>query len=303
MFRTLSSTHLLLVLQVGLPFEHSYARSLARFAADLGPVAWKVACRKLESVLPPGVKFGPGFVGENEASPESPLSTFEEQKISHNLASNGSPGRPVIGSTACVNQDFVPRFIGKDSMPEVDKRLYSQELLVQSSPPFSGTGSRLTFQNQHDHIYHPHTNSFNGVFREDIPSRMGLVKEQVLTGQSGPADTLFYPQTPALIPRIDQTPTHSRFRNITDSDGPDYSDGLRTLHSDNMMTPDTGTDLHDLPEVRSSSSQSWQASFAQPREYSLAVQPILNVGLQGQGSPSSRLGVESPQQPDLALQL
>lgn len=255
--------------------------------------------------MPTGVNFGPGFVGENEASPESPFSTFEEQKISHNLASNGSPGRPMTGSTACVNQDVVPRFLGKDSMPEVevDKRLYSQELLVQSSPPLSGTGSRLTFQNPHNHIFHPDTNSFNGVFREDIPSWMGLVREQVLTGQSGSGDALFYTQTPALIPRIDSTPTHSRFRNITDSEGPDYSDSLRILHSENLMTPDTGTDLHDLPGVRSLSSQSWQASFPQPRPYSLAVQPNLNVGLQGQGSPSSRLGVGSPQQPDLALQL
>ncbi|KAL8088435.1 uncharacterized protein LOC141697846 [Apium graveolens] len=291
------------LIPVGLPFEHSYARSLARFAADLGPVAWKVASRKLESVLPPGVNFGPGFVGENEASPESPFSAFEEQKISHNLASNGSPGRPVTGSTSCVNQDFVPSILGKDSMPEVDKRLYSQELLVQSSPPFSSTESRLTFQNQHDNIFHPHTNSFNGIFREDILSRMGLVEEKMLTGQSGPGDALFNSQTPALIPRIDLTPTHSRLRNITGSDGPDYSDSLMILHSEQLMTPDTGTDLHDLPEVKSSSRQSWQASFPQPRSYSLAVQPYQNVGLQGQSSPSSRLGVGSPQQPDLALQL
>ncbi|KAK1388639.1 Bromodomain-containing protein 9-like [Heracleum sosnowskyi] len=291
------------LMPVGLTSEHSYARSLARFAANLGPVAWKVASKKLESVLPPGMKFGPGFVGENEAPPESPFSTFEEQRISHKLASNGSPGRPVTGSTAGVNREVVPRFPGKDSMPEVDKRLNSQELVVHSSPPFSGTESRLTFQNQHDHIYHSDTNSFNGVFREDIPSRMGLVGEQVLTGQSGPGDALFYPQTPALIARMDSTLTQSRFRNITDSGGPDYSDSLRMFQSDNRMTPDTCTDLHDVPEVRSSSRQSWQASFPHPRSYSFAVQPNLNVELQGQGSPSSRLGVGSPQQPDLALQL
>ncbi|KAM7513987.1 hypothetical protein LguiA_003570 [Lonicera macranthoides] len=58
------------LMAVGLHSEHGYARSLARFAANLGPVVWKVASKKFSSVLPPGVKFGPGLVGEN-ASPTS----------------------------------------------------------------------------------------------------------------------------------------------------------------------------------------------------------------------------------------
>ncbi|KAL5053015.1 hypothetical protein RYX36_033697 [Vicia faba] len=35
------------LLSVGLHVKHSYARSLANFAANLGPVAWKVAARKI----------------------------------------------------------------------------------------------------------------------------------------------------------------------------------------------------------------------------------------------------------------
>ncbi|XP_024967204.1 uncharacterized protein LOC112507040 [Cynara cardunculus var. scolymus] len=62
------------LLAVGLHAEHGYARSLARFAANLGPVVWKIASKKIEKALPPGVKFGPGVVGENEASP--PPSSF-----------------------------------------------------------------------------------------------------------------------------------------------------------------------------------------------------------------------------------
>ncbi|KAJ4844390.1 hypothetical protein Tsubulata_002350 [Turnera subulata] len=55
---------------VGLHAENSYARSLARFAATLGPVAWKVAAQRIEQAIPPGSKFGRGWVGEYE-----PLST------------------------------------------------------------------------------------------------------------------------------------------------------------------------------------------------------------------------------------
>lgn len=55
--------------QVGLHAEYSYARSLARFAATLGPVAWKVASRRIEQALPAGCKFGRGWVGEYEPLP------------------------------------------------------------------------------------------------------------------------------------------------------------------------------------------------------------------------------------------
>lgn len=55
--------------QVGLYSDHSYARSLARFAATLGSVAWKVASKRIEQALPQGYKFGRGWVGEYEPLP------------------------------------------------------------------------------------------------------------------------------------------------------------------------------------------------------------------------------------------
>ncbi|KAJ6816104.1 uncharacterized protein M6B38_417170 [Iris pallida] len=49
--------------------EYSYARSLSRFASSLGPIAWEIVSKKIEQALPPGVKFGPGWVGEYEPMP------------------------------------------------------------------------------------------------------------------------------------------------------------------------------------------------------------------------------------------
>ncbi|XVE80409.1 hypothetical protein DITRI_Ditri14bG0137300 [Diplodiscus trichospermus] len=63
---------------VGLQAEFSYARSLARFAATLGPVAWKVASRRIEQALPMGCKFGRGWVGEYEPLP-TPVLTIESR--------------------------------------------------------------------------------------------------------------------------------------------------------------------------------------------------------------------------------
>ncbi|GMN51617.1 hypothetical protein TIFTF001_020776 [Ficus carica] len=54
---------------VGLHAEYAYARSLARFAATLGPIAWKVASQRIEQALPTGCKFGRGWVGEYEPLP------------------------------------------------------------------------------------------------------------------------------------------------------------------------------------------------------------------------------------------
>ncbi|GFZ21995.1 DNA-binding bromodomain-containing protein [Actinidia rufa] len=54
---------------VGLHADHSYARSLARFTATLGPVAWKVASERIVQALPPGFKFGRGWVGDYEPLP------------------------------------------------------------------------------------------------------------------------------------------------------------------------------------------------------------------------------------------
>ncbi|KAL3617735.1 hypothetical protein CASFOL_038056 [Castilleja foliolosa] len=49
----------------GLNEPEAYANSIARFAADLGPTAWKVASRKIESALPAGTPYGPGWVSES----------------------------------------------------------------------------------------------------------------------------------------------------------------------------------------------------------------------------------------------
>ncbi|KAI4390018.1 hypothetical protein MLD38_002175 [Melastoma candidum] len=77
------------LVMVGLQFEHGYARSLARFAENLGPVAWKFTSRKIQSVLHPGVGFGPGWVRENENAVKPPQ--VDAQKCSTNSIPSKSP--------------------------------------------------------------------------------------------------------------------------------------------------------------------------------------------------------------------
>ncbi|CAN4104007.1 unnamed protein product [Withania somnifera] len=65
---------------VGLYSDHAYARSLARFAATLGPAAWRVASQKIEQAVPPGLKFGRGWVGEYEPLP-TPVLVLENYTL------------------------------------------------------------------------------------------------------------------------------------------------------------------------------------------------------------------------------
>lgn len=80
--------------QVGPHTEHAYARSLARFAADLGPIGWGMAAKKIERVLPPGTKFGRGWVGDSEAPrpqhsqlPVLSASSTNSSSSEHNVSS------------------------------------------------------------------------------------------------------------------------------------------------------------------------------------------------------------------------
>ncbi|TKY75540.1 Bromodomain and PHD finger-containing protein 3 [Spatholobus suberectus] len=85
-----------LLLPVGLHSEFGYARSVAQFAANLGPVAWKIASKKIEKCLSPGIKFGRGWVGENDVKlpQHSPAPTLS------------SPLQP-LSSQSCLSASII----------------------------------------------------------------------------------------------------------------------------------------------------------------------------------------------------
>uniref|UniRef100_J3ML98 Bromo domain-containing protein n=2 Tax=Oryza brachyantha TaxID=4533 RepID=J3ML98_ORYBR len=72
---------------VGPHSDHSYARSLARFAGSLGAQGWRLASERIQQVLPTDVKFGRGWVGEYE--PPLPSILFVENQ-SRSLVSSES---------------------------------------------------------------------------------------------------------------------------------------------------------------------------------------------------------------------
>ncbi|VFQ94342.1 unnamed protein product [Cuscuta campestris] len=129
----------------GLQLEqHAYARRLARFAANVGPVAWNIASKKLQHVLPPGVEFGPGWVGEGGAAAAQPHPYSPETQ---NL-----PNRPLT-----------PPFPGTSSeaMIEAVRRLNSLNEMAEQRG-----GARPK------PVFHPNRNGMNGMFGYDLNVRV-----------------------------------------------------------------------------------------------------------------------------------
>ncbi|PHT43951.1 hypothetical protein CQW23_17976 [Capsicum baccatum] len=103
---------------VGLYSDHAYARSLARFAATLGPVAWRVASQKIEQALPPGFKFGQGWVGEYEPLP-TPVLVLENYTLkeppffSKSVQKFGAQKNEKTSEDAIARKDTQPMLEGK----------------------------------------------------------------------------------------------------------------------------------------------------------------------------------------------
>ncbi|PSS31185.1 Bromodomain-containing protein [Actinidia chinensis var. chinensis] len=157
---------------VGLHLEHSYARSLARFAAHLGPVVWKIASNKIQRVLPTGVEFGPGWVGENEASPQPP-SSLHEQKSSNNSVHDGRSLGLKAPSTSGIN--CAEAVSGQNSNSE----------LAALRSGISETDLGPSIQTRQKHMFHSDRNGF--VSGYDLSSQMTanhLISESKLAGSS-----------------------------------------------------------------------------------------------------------------------
>ncbi|KAF5943193.1 hypothetical protein HYC85_020835 [Camellia sinensis] len=253
---------------VGLHSEHGYARSLARFAANLAPAVWKIASKKIESVLPNGVKFGPGWVGENDALPQPP-STLPEQRSSNNPAHDGHSLGPITMSVNSVGTH-------RSSLPR-------KEEMAEAVSGQNSISPGTSFHAQQKHMLNPGRNGLNGVSGYDLSSQMGMVRTM-----------------PTIRSGLEEASVPSPMLGVVSRSNTLSSLTPTMVANQTISEPKLPENPGSTPEVAALSGvQPWQH-----RQYSLPVPPDLNVRFQGPGSPSSssfRIG--SPQQPDLALQL
>ncbi|KAL3334361.1 hypothetical protein AABB24_030877 [Solanum stoloniferum] len=279
------------LMAVGVHIEqHAYARSLARFAADLGPVVWKVASKKLETVLPAEVKFGPGWVGEGGGS--TLMSTFSSQnKSSDCLAADHHSSRAVIPSLRGVGSAVMCR--PSDGNVEAGKTLNSQNDVAEASGDFSCAFPASNSQAKQKPSGNPR-NGFSGMIGYDLSAQMEVKRLSMPKGEPSLQEAASRPggQLLGTVPKRDVSSSHQSPSNRVSSLENSLRESWSTLHSGN---------LEQTWRV-SGDSQPASVSAGQYR-VSLPNPPDLNVKVQTSGSPSSSLRVKSPQQPDLALQL
>lgn len=120
----------------GYQMEFPYAKSLARFAADLGPSVWKVAAEKIRRALPPGFPFGPGWVGERETPGGIVMAPSTKQQPQGQPSVQPTPKLQNDNGAVAVTTNGNPPAI----LPKLDDQLHLQAGHSQES---NGAVSKL----------------------------------------------------------------------------------------------------------------------------------------------------------------
>nr|KYP47790.1 Bromodomain and PHD finger-containing protein 3 [Cajanus cajan] len=195
------------LLAVGVHMKHSYARSLANFAADLGPVVWKIAASKISSVLPTGHEFGPGWVSEDDVSQMQHLPVCDEGRT----------------SDPPVPEDYRSRFSSPSgSFPLANRSscLQSGDMVMNNNqnelnPVISiGDGSETTtpVRIQQESMAHSDDFSSHDRLGSNFSSQMKMVRLADLTGS---------PSTGGVVPQMfDMDPIGSRIAHTNGLDVP-----------------------------------------------------------------------------------
>ncbi|XP_016506279.2 uncharacterized protein LOC107824075 [Nicotiana tabacum] len=292
------------LMAVGIHFEqHAYARSLARFAANLGPVVWKVASKKLDHILPAGVKFGPGWVGEGGGPIEPLTSSAEIQKsLLDSSAADRHSSRPVTPSPPGLSSAVMCK--PSAEIFEAVKRLNSQNELTRQGcgdGGFSWANPVSTSCPAPQKALLQPRNGFTDVFGHDSSQQAELSRFSMCKGESGLQEASRPNQVLRTLPVRDNPSFHSALSNHVTSAENKLLESWATLYSGNSLPQGKNPEFCTEQNGRVS-GESWPASLGQQRS-KMSVPPDLNVRVQPPGSPSASLQIGSSQQPDLALQL
>ncbi|XP_021285040.1 uncharacterized protein LOC110417135 [Herrania umbratica] len=281
------------LIPVGLSAENGYATSLARFAADLGPVVWKIASKKIESVLPSGLKFGPGWVGENRTIEQPQLSFSEKQKSSNSLSDQHSSRLFSPPATSGSNSIAGSRFPlqGREDTETV-RRLSSQNDFTSLYSKVGDIKSAPPHQFQQRPLLHSGINGSIGGFGIGYPPQMRLLTQP---GNLLSEKTSVTSQTHGMVSGSSSAMCPMPANDFLSNEAK-FADSSTTSHSGNTMAVGP-----DLASHAATNVGLLQKSYNQ--QDILPFPPDLNVRFLAPGSPSSSVPIGSPQHPDLALQL
>ncbi|XP_061372797.1 uncharacterized protein LOC133315232 [Gastrolobium bilobum] len=283
------------LLAVGLHAKHSYARSLAHFAADLGPIVWKIAARKISSVLPIGHEFGPGWVGEDEVSQKQHFPVYDEEGTSDPTVPEDYKSRfpSPSGSFPLANRSCL-----RSGDMVINRELNYQNDLNPVNSVSGGIESMTPLRNQREPMVHSDDFGSNGQLGSNFSSQMKMVRLADLTGSpsGGNVPQMFDMDhlsslTSPVAPTNINTPFKAQFLNkLSQSD------------SSNLLAWESGFESQRLSQGLAGKS-SWQGLQVPTKQNSFLLANDLNGNIGTTNSPSSNVESGSQLQPNLALQL
>lgn len=111
----------------GYQMDFPYSRSLARFAADLGPIVWKIAAEKIKRALPPGCPFGPGWVGEKETGGVMLASSSKQPLLGQSTKPHAAKLPTENGAVATSEKGILPEIQSKTDTQSNSQEGYAQQ--------------------------------------------------------------------------------------------------------------------------------------------------------------------------------
>ncbi|XP_074577946.1 uncharacterized protein LOC141834523 [Curcuma longa] len=281
------------LIAVGLYTEHAYARSLARFAANLGPIAWEIAAKRIERVLPPGTKFGRGWVGEKDApQPQQShplLSRSPNSSQLENLPTTSASASEHASDDAAVEANANSTSPAA-SHPHPSRSIDSAEATATKNQAISlkphgiwqKTGNQLPQVGAMQPL-----NSFSRPLGFNHPSQAGnAIKVSASPGSFRSEAMVMHPQSSSdMLSRTNTQASASNFNaDMTNSVTHPSTSSISGSH-----LPDGP---HDSQGTRRVASMTKSVSFS----------PDLNLGFQSPASPVSGVRLDS-KNPNLALGL
>ncbi|KAK4746637.1 hypothetical protein SAY87_025674 [Trapa incisa] len=279
------------LMPVGLHSDHGYARSLARFAANLGPIAWKVASKMIERSLPAGVKFGPGWVGENDLLPQRQFQISSPALSSLCLFSTP-------GSSDPKNTDHHFQDDPRDVSAEKPQEEHSDP--VEKHPPLVPSSDTLLLS---ENISQPITKEM------EVADRSNLMRPQIPIYKNGFTSPYGYDNNlaSAHAGKMMAAKPSSRFhphpnpKGLLEVQSTFYSNSLHQLPPDSMDGEVPKTSQINSSHGRSPLLQQNPEPGVPLQQWLQSAATDLNVRFHSPGSPNSSRANSA--HPDLALQL
>lgn len=279
-------------------------RSLAQYAADLGPVVWKIASKKIEGVLPVGVKLSPGWVGENKINEQQWHLFSEKQKSSNDYMHCDQSSRLLSPNTSRSNSAIGKRYsmqVGEDM--ETNREVNSQSEAMFLSRTVGGLKPASHFHSQSIPVIHSDMNGLNGIggFEFNSASQLGRAGLGTEPGKSrldnSPVPCEMLGVVPNSTHPICSMPTTNHDSNLSN-----VADCSSSLPSENSLALGSGSRSHTAVDLGLQGESSWPEMSTYDQVFH-PFPPDLNVRFLAPGSPISNMQISSQQQPDLALQL